>query len=521
MQKTKNYFLKTFEKLKVIKTWSLRKKIIYGAVLIVVIFLFIKIVSPKDTTEGMVIDTVKRIDLKQNVLATGQVTSKTDLNLSFNASGVVKSLKVVVGDSVKEGQIVANLDQGQVIATLTQAKGGVLSAQAKYKKALLNEELNLAQVSLNNAKIELENTKNSQKLLVENAYNTLLNSSVEAVPDEFNSDYLAPIISGTYTLGKEGVLNIKTYKSTNGYSYNVSGLSIGSGTLNYNTPQPLGNSGLYIKLPTDFDSSSMVNWKITIPNVQASNYLTNLNAYQNALRTQSLAVSSAQSNVDQKQAEFNLKTAQTHQSDLDIANAEVLNAQGALQSVQALYEDTIIRAPADGTITKVDIKIGELAQALKDVMVLQDITNLYIEALINESNIAYLKIGQPVAINFDAFGSTKSFTGSVIHIDPSSDTKDGVVNYKIKVSINEKNDLIRPGMNANINIEAGNKESVLAVPGASLIKEGQKTFVNFLTNENKKKYEKREVTTGFVSDGNMVEILSGLSDNDKIIFIQK
>lgn len=519
MQKIKNFSLDLINKIKIL---PLRKKIIYGVIFLIVIFIIMKIIIPKDVSDTMVVDTVKYTDLKQNVLATGQVTSKTDLNLSFNASGVVKSLKVAVGDVVKEGQILANLDQGQVIASLTQAKGNLLSAQAKYNKVLSNQELNLAQVSLNSAKTELENTTNSQKILVSNAYNTLLNSTIEAVPEDYTNDYASPVISGTYTLGKEGVLNIKTYKSLNGYSFNVSGLTTGSGTLNYNIPQPLGNSGLYIKLPSETsDNTSTINWKITIPNVQAADYLTNLNAYQNALKNESLAVSSAQSKVDQKIAELNLKTSDTHQSDLDIANAEVLNAQGSLQSAQATYENTVIRAPADGTITKVDIKIGELAQSLSDVMVLQDIKNLYIEALINESNIAYLKIGQDVAVSFDAFGKDKSFTGSVVHIDPSSDTKDGVVNYKIKVSINEQNDLIRPGMNANINIEAGSKQNVLAIPGAAITKENGKSFVNFVTNEKKEKYEKREIVTGFVSDGNMVEIVSGLNVGDHIIFVQK
>ena len=76
-------------------------------------------------------------------------------------------------------------------------------------------------------------------------------------------------------------------------------------------------------------------------------------------------------------------------------------------------------------------------------------------------------------------------------------------------------------MNANINIEAGNKQNVLAIPGAAITKENGKSYVNFVTNEKKEKYEKREITTGFVSDGNMVEVVSGLILNDRIIFVQK
>ena len=53
--------------------------------------------KPKDNSANITTDTAKIINLKQTVLATGQVTSNTDLNLSFSTSGIVRSLKVKVG----------------------------------------------------------------------------------------------------------------------------------------------------------------------------------------------------------------------------------------------------------------------------------------------------------------------------------------------------------------------------------------------------------------------------------------
>src|SRR5574343_285775 len=82
-------------------------------VLILLSFLF------KDPSKGVVVATVENKTLSQTVLATGQVTSNVDLGLSFNGSGNVSSVKVKVGDKVKKGQILANLEQGVVGATLT------------------------------------------------------------------------------------------------------------------------------------------------------------------------------------------------------------------------------------------------------------------------------------------------------------------------------------------------------------------------------------------------------------------
>src|SRR5665811_1316662 len=116
--------------------WSLRKKIIYGVILLFVVFIGYKIFGPKDNSANITTDIVKRENLKQTILATGQVTSTTDLSLSFSSSGVVKTLRVKVGDKVKARQTLATLDQGNELAALTSARGAVASAEARYKRTL-------------------------------------------------------------------------------------------------------------------------------------------------------------------------------------------------------------------------------------------------------------------------------------------------------------------------------------------------------------------------------------------------
>ena len=497
----KNSFKVFGEKIKAF--FLLRKKL--AIVLLLVIVLLSYFIFRSNKTNTLNTEIVKITNLVQSVRATGQVISNTDLNLSFNKSGTVKSVKVKVGDTVQAGQILATLDQGQAQATLTQARGGLMSAQAKYGSSSTNNGNALSEVSFTSAQIDLENTKKAQDILVSNAYKTLLNSTIEVVPEDLGKDYVTPIISGTYLLDKEGVINIKNYQSQNGYSFDLSGLATGSGNLNYNTPQPLGNSGLLIKLSPNQDTGSIVNWKIEIPNKNAVDYLKNYNAYQDALKTRDIAVSNAEASLSEKRAQ------------LSVGGAEIVFAQGVLQSAEAAYEDTIIRAPASGTVTRVDIKYGELADAGKSVITVQDIKNLYIEALINEANISLLKVAQSVEITFDAFGKDKKFTGVIAQIDPSAQTNNGVVNYKIKVSIDKSDEIIRPGMNANINVLAGQKNNVLAVPNIAITRQGEKSFVDIITNDNSESSERREVVTGFMGDNNLVEIVSGLSENEKVV----
>jgi HlyD family secretion protein len=482
-----------------------KKKRFWALLILGVIFVSF-LLKPSTPTVNIVTDTARYIDLKQTILATGQVTSSTDLDLSFNSSGVVKSLKVKVGDIVKKGDILATIDQGQALANLTQARGALASAQAKLKRTLENEELSIAQVNYDQAKI-------TQDILVKNAYSKLLNSTIEALPKNGTNNYNAPTITGTYNLGKEGTINLSMYRTSDGIGFNLSGLVEGSGIGNTITPQPLGNSGLYITFPSDA-TTNLQDWVINIPNKKASNYLTNYNAYQEAL-------AQANAELDKKFTDLALKKARSEGSDIDLARADITSAEGGLQAAQAKYEDTVIRAPADGTITNIDIKLGELSEIQKPVITLQDVSNLYIEAKINESNIANVKIGQKVSITFDAFGSSRVFDGVVTHVDPGATTTDGIVNYKINSSIISNEKEIRAGMNADISILAAEKDHVLVIPKASIVTHDGKMFTNVITDKKRKKYEEREISVGLTGDGNLIEVKSGIGEGEDIAIISK
>ncbi len=516
MQKVKNLWGK-------IKSWSLIKKIIYGIIIVILAFSGYMIFKPKDNSANITTDTAKIINLKQTILATGQVTSNTDLNLSFFSSGIVRSLKVKVGDEVKTGQVLATLDQGNELASLTQARGSVAAAQARYQRILdgaSSEEIKLSQIALENAKRDYDRVKSQQEILVKNAYKNLLNSTPEALPSGGGSDYTAPTISGNYNKELEGKIIISIYYSNNGPSFSASGITSGSGLITTTTPQPIGDSGLYIKFP----STSIINvteWTINIPNDKASDYVTNNNAYQAALKTQESVLGTAQTLIDQRTAELALKQASATEAQLDLAKSEILSAQGQLQSASANFEHTILRAPTNGTITKVDIKIGELAQAQKNVMTLQDINNMYLEANINEANITSIKLGASIDVTFDAFNTEQVFKGIVLKIDPSSTIISGVVNYKITANIFNA-PVLRPGMTANMTILVGEKNNVLTIPSRAIIKDktGKKT-VRVITNNKTKTYQEVEITTDMEGDGGLTEITTGLTEGEEIVVLIK
>lgn len=495
-----------------------KKKKIWIPLVLVFLIIIIILLRPNNNLKNITTDIAQPIDLKQTILATGQVTSNTDLSLSFKTSGVVKSIDVVVGEKVKAGQVLANLDQNQVLANLTSARGTKAAAEARLKRVLEGTEIALAELSLESAKKDYENTLKYQETLVKNAYNNLLNSSPEALPKDDKNSYPSPTISGTYNLGKEGFINLKTYYSSGGMSFNTTGLLSATGLVDNITPQPIGDSGLFIKWASDTVPNT-IEWIIEIPNKKAVNYLTNYNAYQLALENKQTALDQAQALLSLRQAEFDLRKITKSGSEIDLAQAEILSADGQLQQAQALYNDTRIIAPVAGTITAIDTKIGELSSALERAIILQDVSNLYIESNVNEANIVGLAIDLPVQITFDSFGPEEVFEGKVMSIDPSSTLISGVVNYKIKVSVDQIDNL-KPGMTANMTIKVKEKNNVLAVPSRSILnnKDGTKS-IRLINNTKKKKYIIVPVTTGMSGDGGLVEIVEGLTPGEEYVVL--
>lgn len=464
------------------RTRSLRKKIALVAVLFVALYIVFN-KGGSDTTAT--IETVKRQDLVQSVSASGTVVSSTDLSLGFEQSKMVSSVSARVGAKVQKGEVLATLSNGTERAQVTSARGALLAARARYNKVIegsSNEQIKLAQVELANAK------------------RTLMSEDLVAKPDR-SGDTIVPVISGTYT-GAEGEYRLEFNKlAQNLLEY--SGVERGSVRVNDTTSSKLGTKGLYVQFPagTLEEVPSGTVWTVVIPNVEGSSYIGN------------------KAMVDQKEASLAVTQATARQADVDAALADVVVAQAGLDSAIANLEKTILRAPADGTITAVEVKIGEIAEIGSPAVALQDVSNLYLEANVNESSIKSVAVGQTVSVTFDAFpGDTRSAT--VSSVDPAATIESNVVNYKIKALLSDT-EKVRPGMTANMTIVTAQVPQVLVIPGRMITTVDGVATVQVVTDERKQKTASRTVTTGLRGDGDMVEIQSGLTEGERVWWIAK
>lgn len=512
-----------------------KKLLIWGIVIIAVITAVLVFLFTRNGADKILTDTVKRQDLKRTVLATGEVTSETDVNLSFKATGMVAKIVAKIGQQVKEGDILANLDQKDQLAGLTQAKGALAQARANYNKVVSGADtpaVNVAKASVAAAETALRSatsayfaTVKQQDTLVRNAELNFYNAGLIAKRSRIVADEVTATLSGAYQGTAQGTYNFQVIFSVDGFKVQYWGIENGVGTENMKrgVPTRLGTKGLYVTFSTTGSFDGNPTWTVQIPNPESSTYLTNLNSYNAAVRGKEDAVLAAQNAVDAAQASLdqaNSSLAQVLASarpeDVEVARAQVLAAQGQVEAAQANLESTVIRAPANGTITSVDIKVGQQVSPTETAIVLQDIDNLYVEANISEANIAGVAAGQPVEYTFDAVDGNQIFKGEVTRVDPSSTMVSGVVNFKITATV-EKLEVIKPGMTANLKIISAAKDGALVVPQRSIVKKNGAEFLRVITDSKRKKYTDKPVSTGVLGDGGMVEIISGLTDGDEIV----
>lgn len=516
-----------------------KKRIIWGIIILIIIALIGLYLRSKNSSASASVqtDNVRKQDLKETVLTTGQVTSDLNLNLGFQGSGIVQNISVKEGDVVKVGQTLATIDQSAVSAALKSAQGSLAQANANFERVsagATSEQIIVAQRAVDantqavaNAESNLVSVTKQQDTSVKNAYRTFLNGALQAsqVVGPFTTAGVtaasAPTISGLYGGSDQGSYTI----TQSGNTFSVSGLeTVAPRTIDTRTTFSLGKNGLYIQFPTDQISAT---WEVKIPNDKSSVYVLNYNAYQSALAAQTAALTAAQNQIDSAKSVLNQATASLAQAkatatpaDVDAAKAQILTAEGQVASAAAAFNNTVLKSPSPGTITKVDIKVGEQAVPSKEVMILQDVDHLYAESNVSEANIASLKIGQPVDYTFDALGPDRHFNGKISTINPASTVISGVVNYKVTADFENVAE-IKPGMTANMTILVAQKPAVLAVSNSAILNQDGKQYVRVVDDPVKKTYHQVEVQTGLQADGGLIEITNGLTEGQQIVTFVK
>jgi HlyD family secretion protein len=170
-------------------------------------------------------------------------------------------------------------------------------------------------------------------------------------------------------------------------------------------------------------------------------------------------------------------TQQEHeQAQLDYANAKaaVVRAQVSVDNAKIQLEDTDVRAPTTGTIIEKDVERGTvIASATNNVsggttlLKMADLNLVQVNTLVDETDIGKVQPDQLATVTVDAFPN-RTFDGRVLKVEPQATTQQNVTVFPVLIRIDNRSGLLRPGMNTEVEIHVGERDSVLAVPNAAL-----------------------------------------------------
>lgn len=517
-----------------IRAFFTRKKIIWTIVIIVILGGIFLLSRRGGGGANIQTGTVTREDIKKTVLTTGEVVSQTDLSLSFQSSGVVRNLPVKAGDKVYAGQTLAVLDQTSALASLESARASLAQAEASYEKtksAATAQDIAVSQAAVNVAETALLNAEQNLSSELLSAYDDANTVVLSDTNNLFSNPYSPNpqfTISGTVQTNSQLVIDVNNKRvqvnnTLSEWKSKLSGISPATAdTMATESLRYIAEINEYLTdiltLTTSYTqvSSSAGQTALTAAQTALSSAKATIDAAASAIRVDVQAVRTAQSNLAQTKASLALKQSPARPEDVSIAEAQVMAARSSVHSAEAALRNTVITAPIAGTITSVDIRLGEQAAPSKEVIKLLNVSELHAEADVSEADIASVEIGQTINYTFDAFGPDAHFEGKVLTIDPASTVISGVVNYKVTGSLSNIPG-VKPGMTANMTILVTEKQAALVVPSSAVINAGGKKTVKVIDDPKKKTYHEVEVTTGLEADGGLTEITSGLSEGQSIV----
>ena len=495
------------------------------------------VLHPKAATTSLQTVTVSQGDVQATVSATGKVVSPSDVGLAPLSSGTLKALYVHVGDKVRNGQKLAQLDTTNLTTALSQANASLISAKASVaaltpsktaaEQAQAALQLSQAQAAVDQAK---KNAIDQTALVSANA--GTYQASVDAAKLSLdNATANAAISSKNYQAAVDrAALTLNAYLGT----YGSAGVTTAyCQSITYVNSQCVTELNYYNSW-VDAQSSQTANLLKDKQNID------NLTiAYQNALVSQknNLAkdaitiagyqnqISSAQNSLDNLLASQAVSNQPAKQSAIDSAQAQLTTAQANFDQAKRNLEGATIVAPVAGEVASISTAVGgnvSTASApatattnASGFIVLTNVSTLQVTGSFSEADAAKIIIGQSATFTFDAL-PTASATGKVNNIDLLPTTSSGVTTYTATFTIDGTVAGLKPGMTASATVIVGEALNVTMVSAQAVTTRGVSSTVNVVTTSNGK-----EITTptpvviGLKGDS-FVEIQSGVQVGAKV-----
>jgi multidrug efflux pump subunit AcrA (membrane-fusion protein) len=401
-----------------------------------------------EKTTPVMVSKVKKDTLKADSEFIGTLTAAQQITIVPKLAGELKTLAVQKGDSVKKGQLLAQIDDRDLALALEMEKAALLQVQGQLETALIGQrqtsnELELAKAALRQAELSYHQ-------------------------QDGNADPSSPTASGagsqTEPVQRE------------------------------NAPAETAGSREYPDLTSINLENLRLAWEEAQKNLERMTALYEAGAvsqaeYENAVNNEKRArlayqqgqLNAAGSASSLEQAKIRLKQAEENmeQAKVSVAQAQNSVSQARLRVRQAAdrVQDAKIVAPIDGKVFEVFAEPGETVSPQSPLITLLSADSLKLELSVSAEQLALFSAGKEYPVTVPALGET--VTGTVQYIAPAADAS-GL--YKIEAVISSHNTAVKPGMAAKLVVQETLAQDALLVPTQAIVEQAGESYVFVVEN---------------------------------------
>jgi HlyD family secretion protein len=206
-----------------------------------------------------------------------------------------------------------------------------------------------------------------------------------------------------------------------------------------------------------------------------------------------------------------------------VSKAEVEKARAALERYASDLRYATIVSPMAGLVLSRDVEVGDAVSSILVlgsqatlVMMLGDVSEVYVLGKVDEADIGRVYLGQRARIVVESF-KDKSFEGKVTKISPLGKEKDNVTTFEVRVSIQNPGGALKTNMTANAEVILEEKKGILMVPESAVVYDKDRK-PSLEVPDAKAPNGKRKVSVKLgISNGVKAEVAEGLREGDKVV----
>lgn len=496
--------------------------IIWGGILLLIIvvvgFIFVRRRNRRAEVRAMY-ETVRieKGDLVSIIGATGIVRARQDAVLVWKTSGTVESVNTTLGESVSEGEVLAELEQKSLPQNIISSQAELVNAKQALED-VRDSGLQYAQAiqAVEDAEQSLEDTRDP--FLIQAKAEKDVADARKALDDAERQLYYAENPADQNTINKahaelilaEDALEKAQEEFDKVKNKPKDNTQRALAQKELSEAQRAYNLALWnyqaMKGTSNEIDQAVARANVGMAEAQLREAEEEWERVKDGLSPGTIALREAQYADAQRELQQLQKGGGIDPDAIAAAEARVAAAQSALELAK-------ITAPFDGTVTQVEVLPGDVVTQGTVAFRVDDLSRMFAEIQVSEVDINKVKAGQDVTLTFDAI-LAEEYHGKVVEVSLAGETVQGVVNFKVTVALTDADEKVLPGMTTAANIVVSELEDVLLVPNRAVrVKEGKRVVYVMRGSQ----LEAVEIEIGASSE-TMSEIVAGdIKKGDEII----